>query len=126
MAKSCRHLVRTWGPAVNGIASRPQYHGIVHMRVGEVRRFQVVTRPGFYTGWTRPTSSNPQSVRLSAVRDGLRSGVSYNCLISGTIVARSTGSAAVSSGTDAPCFHMPQPCLAPAVEWSVTVRVASR
>ena len=96
------------------------------MRVGEVHRFQVVTRPVFYTGWTRPTSSNPQAIRLSAVRDRLRSGVSYNCLISGTIVARAPGIATVSSGTDVPCFHMPQPCLAPAVEWSVTVRVTSR
>jgi hypothetical protein len=132
MAKSCRHLVQAWGPSINGVASRPQFHGPpryqaqLTMKVGDVRRFQVVLQPGFYTGWTRPASSAPRSVGLSGVRDQLRDGVSYNCLISGTIIARATGTALVSSGTDLPCFHVRDPCLAPAVDWRMKVRVTSR
>ena len=93
------------------------------MRVGETRRFRVVVRPGFYTGWTRPVSSNMRSVRLTDVRDRLRDGVSYNCLISGTIAAAAPGTGYVSSGTDLPCFHARPACLPPAYEWMVTVTV---
>lgn len=123
MATTCRHLVRAWGPAVNGVASRPVPRAHLRMRVGETRRFQVVTQPDFYTGWTPPISSNPPSVRVTDVRDPLRSGVSFNCLISGAIVARAPGTSYVSSSTDLPCFHAHHRCLAPAISWWVKVTV---
>lgn len=95
------------------------------MRVGETRGFQVVTQPDFYDGWTTPRSSNRHIVQPTDVRDPLINGVSYNCLISGTIVARAPGTATVSSSTDLDCFHLANPCLPPTVGWSVTVTVST-
>lgn len=97
----------------------------MRMTVGETRRFRVVTAPGFYTGWTQPTSNERQTIALSHIHDTFRHGVSYRCLVSGTVTGLMPGVAFVETGTDTQCFHLHDPCLAPAVGWRLKVRVAA-
>jgi hypothetical protein len=128
MAATCRHLMRTWPGAANGVVARPAVGAHLRLRVGQTRPFRVVLYPGGgYTGWTPPRSDDSHRVGLRNVQDPLRGGVSHNCLIAGTLVARAPGTARISSGTDTPCFHDPvHTCYRPAYEWSVTVTVVSR
>ena len=127
MAAKCRHLVSTWKPVRNGAVSRPISGSHLRMGVGEERSFQIVIYPDTYTGWTTPHSSNPRVAELADVRDPLRNGVSYNCLVSGTIVARAPGTATVGSSADSPCFHIKgYSCGMPTFPWLVTVTVVSR
>jgi hypothetical protein len=126
MQAKCRRLASTWHPMRYGVVARPPTGAHLRMRVGETRLFQIVIYPDTYTGWTQPASSNPQSVQLSGVRDPLRDGISYNCLVSGIILARAPGTAVLGSSTDAPCFHDPShTCAMPTLGWSVTVTVVS-
>jgi hypothetical protein len=119
----CRSLSHRFKDARDGVAFRPASESHLHLRVGDRQHFTLVAYQ-LYTGWTTPASSGGNAVRLAGVKDPLQHGVSYNCLVTGVIVAQHPGSAWVSADTDLPCFHARPPCLPPTMGWRVHVVVS--